>query len=65
MRKYAQGEGDLEVLRGEEAVIVQSHLQRTGKSVTEFDDKERSALHDDLDRVREDIPPDPPSPEKK
>lgn len=52
IKKYAQGEGDLEVLRGEEAVVVQSHLSKTGKAVVDFDEKERQELHDDLDRVR-------------
>lgn len=52
IKKYAQGEGDLEVLRGEEAVVVQSHLAKTGKAVTDFNDEEREALHEDLDRVK-------------
>lgn len=52
IKKYAQGEGNLEVLRGEEAVVVQSHLAKTGKAVVDFDDDERAALHDDLDSVR-------------
>lgn len=52
MRKYAQGEGDLEVLRGEEAVVVNEHLAKTGKTVSDFNDKERKAFHSDLDKVR-------------
>lgn len=52
IKKYAQGEGNLEVLRGEEAVVVQSHLAKTGKAVTEFSDEEREALREDLDQVR-------------
>lgn len=52
MKKYAQGEGNVEVLRGEEAVVVNKHLSKTGKAVTDFNDKEREALHADLDKVR-------------
>jgi len=52
MKKYSQGEGNLEVLRGDEAVVVNEHLSKTGKAVTEFSDSERQALHADLDRVR-------------
>jgi hypothetical protein len=52
MRKYSQGEGELEILRGEEAVIAQDHLRRTGKSIVDFDDAERDALRRDLDALR-------------
>lgn len=52
IKKYATGEGELEVLRGEEAVVVQSHLSKTGKAVSDFSDEERKALHKDLDKVR-------------
>lgn len=52
MRKYSQGEGNLEVLRGEEAVVVNKHLAKTGKAVSDFTDDERAALHADLDAVR-------------
>jgi hypothetical protein len=52
MRKYSDSEGKLEVLRGEEAVVVNEHLSKTGKAVSDFDDSERQALHADLDRVR-------------
>ena len=52
MRKYSQGEGNLEVLRGEEAVVINKHLAKTGKAVSDFSDDERTALHADLDAVR-------------
>jgi hypothetical protein len=52
MKKYSQGEGNLEVLRGEEAVVVNEHLSKTGKAVSDFNENERQALHADLDRVR-------------
>jgi len=52
MRKYAQGEGEVEVLRGEEAVVVNEHLAKTGKAVSDFDEKEREAFRSDLDKVR-------------
>lgn len=52
MKKYAQGEGELEVLRGEEAVVAQHHLAKTGKSVADFNDDELKAFRADIDRVR-------------
>lgn len=52
MKKYAQGEGDVEVLRGEEAVVVNEHLAKTGKAVSDFNEKERKAFFNDLEKVR-------------
>jgi len=52
MKKYSQGEGNLEVVRGEEAVVLNEHLAKTGKTIADFSDREREALHSDLDRVR-------------
>jgi hypothetical protein len=52
MKKYSQGEGSLEILRGDEAVVVNEHLSKTGKAISDFSDEERKALHSDLDKVR-------------
>jgi hypothetical protein len=53
LKKYAQGEGELEVFRGEEAVVVNEHVSKTGKTLADFSDEERESLHKDLDSVRE------------
>lgn len=53
MKKYAESEGKLSVLRGNEAVVVSQHISKTGKKVSDFSDTELQALNDDLDKVRE------------
>lgn len=54
MRKYADGEGKLEVLRGREANALNAHMERLGKfSVSDFSDDEREALQADLEKARE------------
>jgi hypothetical protein len=53
-KKYAESEGDLEVLRGKEAVVLNEHFSKTGKrAVSDFSAAERKALNKDLDSARE------------
>lgn len=52
MRKTG-GPEKIEVLRGKEAVVLNEHLAKTGKSLEDFTKKEREELHADLDEVRE------------
>lgn len=53
MRKYAEGEGKMEVLRGAEANVLHDHMERLRKfSVAEFSDEEKDALQRDLSEVR-------------
>lgn len=53
MKKYAQGEGKLEVLAGAEAQVVHDHMQRTGKyQLSEFDEGQMSDLQKDLEVAR-------------
>lgn len=52
MQKYGTSE-PLEVFRGEEAAVVNSHMRKTGKAVSDFDKKELSELKKDLAGVRE------------
>jgi hypothetical protein len=54
MKKYTKGEGKTEVLRGDEAVVLNEHFQRTGKrQLSEFSEDELSAFNADLDEVSE------------
>lgn len=52
LRKTGQPE-QFEVFRGREASIVNSHVQRTGKAVSEFDQDELQLLTTELESVRE------------
>jgi uncharacterized membrane protein YqiK len=53
MKKYAQGEGELEVLQGREAGVLHSYMERLGKyQVSEFSDADREALMRELDQAR-------------
>lgn len=52
MKKYAEAEGNLEVLRGREAQVMNDHLQRVGKAVSDFDTEEKKALQVDLEQAR-------------
>ena len=58
MKKYAQGEGPVEVFRGEEAEVVSKVIAKVGKSVAEFNAEERKLLHKELDSVKpaEEVP---------
>jgi hypothetical protein len=51
MKKYAQGEGKLDIFRGPEAEVVNRHLAKTGKSLEDFSEEERKAFHEELDSV--------------
>ena len=42
-----------DVFRGPEAEVVNRHMQRVGKAVSEFDQDELKALDDELESVRE------------
>jgi hypothetical protein len=52
MKKYAQGEGELEVFRGEEAVVVNQHMSKLGRAVSDFTDAEKIDLQSDLDALK-------------
>jgi hypothetical protein len=51
MKKYGNPE-KVEVFSGEEATVVNTHLARTGKALTDFTDEEREAFHKDLEAVQ-------------
>lgn len=54
MKKTSQGEGKIEVLRGEEAQVLNDHFAKTGKyAVSDFSEDEREALDADLSQTRE------------
>ena len=66
MRKYAQGEGELEIFRGEEAQVVNKHMSKLGKTVADFNDAERQDLHTDLDALKpEEVAPRADKPKVK
>lgn len=52
MQKFGDSE-QAEVFRGREAAVVNAHMQRLGKAVSEFDDNEKQALQSELEGVRE------------
>jgi len=52
MKKYTTPE-KAEVFYGEEAAVVNRHLKRVGKAVSDFSDEEKEALSNDLEKVRE------------
>lgn len=52
IQKYGQNE-PAEVFRGREAAVVNDHMQRVGKAVSEFDENELDSLNNDLESVRE------------
>ena len=57
IRKVADGEGKIEVLRGEEAQVLNEHQAKTGKyAVSDFSDEERKALESDLSKVKAEEP---------
>lgn len=41
-----------EVFSGEEAVVLNEHLQKRGKALSDFTDKQRAELDEDLASVR-------------
>lgn len=51
MKKYAEGEGKVEVLRGHEAQALSSFESKTGKTLSELNDDERKELHKLLDEA--------------
>lgn len=51
MKKYTSPE-KLEVFSGEEATVVNKHLAKTGKAVSDFSDEEKEAFLSDLEKVR-------------
>jgi hypothetical protein len=42
-----------EVFTGEEAVVLNTHLQKRGKALSDFTDNQRDELEADLAKVRE------------
>lgn len=52
LQKIGQPE-QAEVFRGREATIVNSHMAKTGKAVSEFDQDELQSLNSELESVRE------------
>ena len=52
IKKYAESEGKLTVLRGDEAAVLSNHISKTGKKVSDFSEDELKALNDELDSVR-------------
>ena len=52
MKKYTTPE-KAEVFSGKEATVVNKHLAKHGKAVSDFSDEEREALYADLEAVRE------------
>jgi len=60
MKKTTKGEGKIEVLRGEEAQVLNDHFAKTGKyAVSDFNEEEREALDQSLNEVKakENTPP--------
>ena len=51
MKKYTTPE-KLEVFSGEEATVVNKHLSKTGKAVSDFNEEERDAFLTELESVR-------------
>lgn len=52
MKKYADGEGKLEVLRGHEAEALTRFESKVGKTFAQLDDDERKELHKVLEVAR-------------
>lgn len=52
MKKYGTPE-KAEVFAGEEATVINRHLARVGKALSEFSQEEIDALNKDLGRVSE------------
>ncbi len=52
MKKYTSPE-KMEVFHGEEAVVLNRHLKRTGKAVSDFNEEELKSFTEDLESVRE------------
>ncbi len=50
MRKYGNPE-KLKLFRGEEARVLNEHLAKTGKAVSDFSEEEKDALQTDLEAV--------------
>jgi len=48
MQKTGDSEGGLEILRGHEASALDKLERKFGKRLADFDDDERSKLHDEL-----------------
>lgn len=55
MKKYGQNE-PLEVFRGKEAAVVNDHMQKVGKAVSDFDSEQLDALRADLQSVSDQEP---------
>jgi len=52
MKKYTSPE-KIDVFYGKEAVVVNRHLGKVGKPISDFSDEEKEALSADLEKVRE------------
>lgn len=56
LQKFGDAE-KAEVFQGEEARVVNEHLAKTGKTVSEFDENEMASLQASLDAVRQEEQP--------
>ena len=52
MKKYGTPE-KAEVFAGKEAAVINKHLAKTGKALSEFSEDELEAFQKDLDKARE------------
>jgi len=52
MKKYTSPE-KVEVFYGEEAAVVNRHLKRVGKAISDFSEEEKEALSADLEKAQE------------
>lgn len=68
LKKYGDNE-QAEIFVGREAEVVNRHLQRVAKPVSEFSDEEKQELQADLEKVRADSAPQDseqePAPQQK
>lgn len=59
MKKTTKGEGKLQVLRGDEAQVLNDHFAKTGKyAVSEFSSEEKDELESALDAAKNDATPE-------
>lgn len=52
MKKYGTPE-KAEVFVGDEAKVINKHLAKTGKTLSEFSEEELEAFNEDLEKARE------------
>ena len=52
MKKYGDSK-KAQVFRGREAVVLNEHIQRHGKALSDFTEKQLEAFHADLESIRE------------